>query len=171
MSLTNTDAQSISLPEINTRLLRSIFVHPAISVSSLIPVQLSNLAPGVEGGDEARVLVAGPVLDGEHQGVLGELLGGAGEGQVSVKAEPGVIEPETHEGKEEVDLLVDLGDGVPNVLLIVTDVVPAPALVIEGVQLGLSDGLQPVGSDDILWQTTVEGILVDRRSIAVSPWV
>ena len=68
-------------------------------------------------------------------------------------------------------MLVDLGDGVPNVLLIVTDVVPAPALVIEGVQLGLSDGLQPVWSNDVLWQTTIEGILVDGRSIAVSPWV
>ena len=88
-----------------------------------------------------------------------------------MKAKPGVIEPESHEGKEEVDLLVDLGDGVPDVLLIVTDVVPAPALVIEGVQLGLSDGLQPVGSNDVLWLTTVEGILVDGRSIAVSPWV
>ena len=98
MSLTNKDAQSISLPEINTRLLRSIFVYTAISVSSLIPVQFSDLAPGVEGGDEARVLIAGPVLDGEHQGVLGELLGRVGEGQVSVKAQPGVIEPKSHEG-------------------------------------------------------------------------
>ena len=162
---------SISLPEINTRLLGSILVDPTITIGSLITVEFSDLAPGVEGGDEAGVLVAGPVLDGEHQRVLGELLGGVGEGQVAVKTQPRVIESESHEREEEVDLLVDLGDGVPNVLLIVTDVVPAPALVIEGVQLGLSDGLQPVGGDHLLWLTTVEGVLVYGRSIAVSPRV
>ena len=163
--------QSISVPEINTGLLGSILIHPTIPVSPLIPVQFSDLAPGVEGGDEARVLVAGPVLDREDQRVLGELLGRVGEGQVPVKAQPRVIESKSHEGKEEVDLLVDLRDRVPDVLLIVPDVVPAPSLVIEGVQLGLSDGLQPVRGDHILGLATVEGVLVYWRSIAVGPWV
>ena len=88
-----------------------------------------------------------------------------------MKAQPRVIESESHEGKEEVDLLVDLGDRVSDVLLIVPDVVPAPSLVIEGVQLGLPDGLQPVRGDHILGLTTGEGVLVYWRSIAVGPWV
>ena len=125
---------SISLPEINTRLLGSILVDPTITIGSLITVEFSDLAPGVEGGDEAGVLIAGPVLDGEHEGVLGELLRRVGEGQVAVQTQPSVVEAESHEGKEEVDLLIDLGYGVPDVLLVVADVVPAPALVVEWVQ-------------------------------------
>ena len=125
---------SISLPEINTRLLGSILVDPTITIGSLITVEFSDLAPGVEGGDEAGVLIAGPVLDGEHEGVLGELLRRVGEGQVAVQTQPSVVEAKSHEGKEEVDLLIDLGYGVPDVLLVVADVVPAPALVVEWVQ-------------------------------------
>ena len=105
---------SISLPEINTRLLGSILVDPTITIGSLITVEFSDLAPGVEGGYEAGVLVAGPVLDGEHEGVLGELLRRVGEGQVAEQTQPSVVEAESHEGKEEVDLLQDYCDNFAN---------------------------------------------------------
>ena len=49
-----------------------------------------------------------------------------------VEREPGVVEAEPHEGEEEVELLVDLGLGVPHVQLEVAVAVVA-ALVVERV--------------------------------------
>ena len=57
-----------------------------------------------------------PHLDGEDEGILGELLRRVGEGEVAVQTQPRVVKPETHEGKQKVDLLVNLGDCVSNVL-------------------------------------------------------
>ena len=104
------------------------------AVVSLVAVELPDLAAGVEGGDDGGVLHPRPVLDrpssgspspppppcphldGEDEGILGELLRRVGEGEVAVQTQPRVVKPETHEGKQKVDLLVNLGDCVTNVL-------------------------------------------------------
>ena len=70
----------------------------------------------------------GPVLDGEDEWILGELLRTVGECEVAVQAQPGVVEAKAHEGEQEVDLLVDLRNGVSDVLLIVSNIVSSPAL-------------------------------------------
>ena len=57
-----------------------------------------------------------PHLDGEDERILGELLRRVGEGEVAVQTQPRVVKPETHEGKQKVDLLVNLGNCVSNVL-------------------------------------------------------
>ena len=69
-----------------------------------------------------------PVLDGEDERILWELLRTVGEGEVAVQTEPGVVEAEAHEGEQEVDLFVDLRNGVSDVLLIVSDIVTSTTL-------------------------------------------
>lgn len=113
---------SISLlPEVNSRLLLGMFII-------LIPIEFTNLASGVERSNEGRILMSWPVLDGEDERILWELLRTVGEGEVAVQTEPGVVEPEAHEREQEVDLFVDLRNGVSDVLLIVSNVVTASSL-------------------------------------------
>ena len=45
-----------------------------------------------------------------------------------MQAEPGVVETKTHEWKQEIDLLVDLRNGVSDVLLIISNIVSTPSL-------------------------------------------
>ena len=142
--------------EVNSGLLLGKLVH-------LVAVELSDLTAGVEGGDEGGILLSRPFLVGKFQRILRELLGTVGEGEVTVQTQPGVVKPEPHEGEQEVDLLVDLRDGVPDVLLIVSIVVTAAPLG-EGVELVLPDLVEPVRRDarllvsEVVW---TEGRIVE----------
>ena len=121
--------------EVNSRLLLSELFH-------LVTVELSYLTAGVEGCDEGGILLSRPVLVGEFQRILRELLGTVGEGEVAVKTQPGVVEPETHEGEEEVYLLVDLRNRVPDIFLVVSIVIPAATLS-ERIKFVFPDLVQP----------------------------
>lgn len=86
---------SVEVPlqlEVDSRLLLGKLLH-------LVTIELPYLAARVEGSYEGGVLLPGPVLVGECEGVLRELLGTVGEGEVAVQAQPGVVKPEAHEGQ------------------------------------------------------------------------
>ena len=142
--------------EVDSRLLLGELLH-------LVTIELSDLAPRVERSYEGGILLARPVLVGEGERILRELLGTVGEGEVTVQTQPGVVKPKPHEGEQEVDLLVDLRDGVPDVLLIVSIVVTAAPLG-EGVELVLPDLVEPVRRDarllvsEVVW---TEGRIVE----------
>lgn len=167
-------------PEVDSRLLLGMFII-------LIAIEFSNLTARVEWRYEGWVLMPGPVLDGEYERILWELLRTVGECEVSVQAQPGVVEAKTHEREQEVDLLVDLRNGVPDVLLIVSNIVSSPSLdqcvcgdgliivlmchlIKERVEFGLSDLVESVRSDDILRLATVfVSVRIRRRSISGCP--
>ena len=108
----------------------------------LIPIEFTNLASGVERSNEGGILVSWPVLDGEDERILRELLRTVGEGEVAVQTEPGVVEPEAHEGEQEVNLFVDLRNGVSDVLLIVSNVVTASSLDNTGYKIIIIRNMQ-----------------------------
>ena len=107
--------------EVNSRLLLGKLFH-------LVTIELSDLTARVERSQEGGILLSGPFLVGEFQWILRELLGTVREGEVAVKTQPGVVEPEAHEGKEKVDLFVDLRNCVADIFLVVSIVIPATSL-------------------------------------------
>ncbi len=112
-------------PEVHSRPPLCVLLH-------LVAVQLPNLAARVEDADETGIVHVWPLLHGELQRVLRELDGNLAECQVPVQTQPGVVEAESHEGEEEVELLVDLRLRVPDGQLEVAVAVVA-ALVVERV--------------------------------------
>ena len=58
-------------------------------------------------------------LYGKPKWVLRGLHGHIGEGEMAVQTQPCVVEPEAHEGQQEVDLLVDLGLLVPSSMTLI----------------------------------------------------
>ena len=81
-----------------------------------------------------------------------------------MQAQPGVVEPEAHEGEEEVELLVDLRHRVSDAALEVAVAVVA-ALVEEGVHLLVADLAEAVRGHDV-GRLVVVAVLEGLRRLA-----
>ena len=157
----------MNLPEINSGFLLSMFVI-------FIAIEFPNFTSGVKWSNKWGIFQSRPFLNREPQRIFWKLLRSVGKRKISMKTQPGVVKSKSHKWEQEIYLLVNLRNGVSDVLLIVTDIITVSTLVKERIQFGFTNSFQSIGGNNPFCapaSRVLVSIRVGAGSLPIIPWI